>query len=87
MPPGPLLEGGRITGTTTDRLLIDPVWRSDAGDYDVGMENECGATASEAPALSVGPARGDLNCDGWIDFGDINPFVLALSNGAAYYQQ
>lgn len=28
--------------------------------------------------------RGDLNCDGTADFGDINPFVLALSNPAAY---
>ncbi len=28
--------------------------------------------------------RGDLNCDGHVDFGDINPFVLALTNPAAY---
>jgi len=27
---------------------------------------------------------GDMNCDGLLDFGDINPFVLALSNPAAY---
>jgi hypothetical protein len=27
---------------------------------------------------------GDLNCDGFVDFGDINPFVLALTNPAAY---
>jgi len=27
---------------------------------------------------------GDLNCDGMIDFGDINPFVLYLSNFAAW---
>jgi hypothetical protein len=27
---------------------------------------------------------GDLNCDGQVGFGDINPFVLALSNPAAY---
>jgi hypothetical protein len=27
---------------------------------------------------------GDLNCDDAVDFGDINPFVLALSNPAAY---
>ncbi len=27
---------------------------------------------------------GDLNCDRRIDFGDINPFVLALTNPAAY---
>jgi len=27
---------------------------------------------------------GDLNCDGLVDFGDINPFVLALTNPAGY---
>jgi hypothetical protein len=27
---------------------------------------------------------GDLNCDGQIDFGDINPFVLALTSPGAY---
>lgn len=30
---------------------------------------------------------GDLNCDGQIDFNDINPFVLALSNWPAWLQQ
>ncbi len=29
---------------------------------------------------------GDLNCDGVVNFGDINPFVLALSNPAGYAQ-
>jgi hypothetical protein len=28
---------------------------------------------------------GDLNCDGQVDFGDINPFVLRLSNPAGYF--
>jgi hypothetical protein len=27
---------------------------------------------------------GDLNCDGAVDFGDINPYVLALTDPAAY---
>jgi hypothetical protein len=27
---------------------------------------------------------GDLNCDGSVGFGDINPFVLRLSDPAAY---
>jgi len=31
--------------------------------------------------------RGDLNCDGSINFGDINPFVLALTNWGAYLQE
>ncbi len=28
---------------------------------------------------------GDLNCDGNVDFGDINPFVLALTNPPGYH--
>jgi hypothetical protein len=28
--------------------------------------------------------KGDLNCDGSVNFGDINPFVLALSNPGLY---
>jgi hypothetical protein len=35
--------------------------------------------------LRVG-LRGDLNCDGSINFGDINPFVLILSDPAAWQQ-
>ncbi len=34
--------------------------------------------------LRIASGRGDLNCDGVIDFGDINAFVLALSNPAAW---
>ena len=29
---------------------------------------------------------GDINCDGTVGFGDINPFVLALSNASTYAQ-
>ena len=32
-------------------------------------------------------ALGDLNCDGRVDFSDINPFVLALTDPVAYYTQ
>jgi subtilisin family serine protease len=35
-------------------------------------------------ALQHADPHGDLNCDGTIDFDDINPFVLALSNPTAY---
>jgi endonuclease/exonuclease/phosphatase family metal-dependent hydrolase len=37
------------------------------------------------PAVPTWPL-GDLNCDGSVDFADINPFVLALSNPALYGQ-
>jgi hypothetical protein len=29
--------------------------------------------------------RGDVNCDGAVDLGDINPFVLYLSNNSAWH--
>ncbi len=35
-------------------------------------------------AVATPPVAGDLNCDGAVNFADINPFVLALSNPAAY---
>ncbi len=35
-------------------------------------------------ALLRADPHGDLNCDGRIDFDDVNPFVLALSDPAAY---
>jgi hypothetical protein len=37
-------------------------------------------------SVPVTPVLGDLNCDGTLDFADINPFVLALSNASAYTQ-
>lgn len=33
------------------------------------------------------PLVGDLNCDGLVGFGDINPFILALSNPGEYEQR
>jgi hypothetical protein len=39
-----------------------------------------GFWAPPAPVLHPG----DLNCDGIVDFDDINPFVLALSDPAGY---
>ncbi|MBK9127549.1 MAG: hypothetical protein IPM13_07080 [Phycisphaerales bacterium] len=37
--------------------------------------------------LTTAPRRGDTNCDGVIDFDDIDPFVLALAGQAAYAAQ
>lgn len=50
---------------------------SAAGGTPQGAGTTCVATACP-------PCRGDLNCNGVVDFGDINPFVLALTNPAAW---
>ncbi len=47
----------------------------------------CGWNIDDVEIWGVTPSPalpGDLNCDGSVDFGDINPFVLRLSNPAAY---
>ena len=47
--------------------------------------NGDGVAVVDLGAYEFGSHRyGDLNCDGEVDFGDINPFVLALSNPAGY---
>jgi V8-like Glu-specific endopeptidase len=37
--------------------------------------------------LANPPLPGDLNCDGWVDFNDINAFLLALTSQDAYELQ
>jgi hypothetical protein len=43
-----------------------------------------GNTNPVVVTLDYGVLRGDLNCDGSVDFGDINPFVLYLSSNALW---
>ncbi len=59
-----------------------------AGHLRVWDGNGQGARRIDMGALEfAAPEPGDLNCDGLVNFGDINPFVLALSDPAAYAQQ
>jgi hypothetical protein len=52
---------------------------------DVLADSDLAAPGHIALDLSDGLAiRGDLNCDGAVNFCDINPFVLALSDPAGY---
>ncbi len=84
-----LTTGGNIYGATTATLVLLYVPANQAGHYDVVVTNGCGPVTSPAAHLVVntgfGAGRGDLNCDGSVDFGDINPFVLALSSGETTY--
>ena len=85
-----LSNGGNITGATTTGLVIWNAEAPQAGYYDCIVSNGCGPVASTAAHLTIntgyGAGRGDLNCDGTVNFRDINAFVLALSAGEwGYY--
>ncbi len=48
-------------------------------------DNPYNAPRTQGVMFAAGPGcPGDLNCDGTVDFGDINPFVLALTDPAGY---
>jgi hypothetical protein len=52
------------------------------------LDTEPPATATTPAAFTVldptPPPTGDVNCDGTVDFGDINPFVKALADPVGY---
>jgi hypothetical protein len=60
--------------------LAGYVWGENIGWLNLDDANAYVALQAGVCASSVG----DLNCDGSVDFGDINPFVLFLSNFAAW---
>ena len=90
---GPLRVGSHQNGVGVDNFFLrgtidelrisrgvvplDRLLRTEASSYSEdlngnGIPDECESSV------------GDLNCDGSVDFGDINPFVLYLSNFAAW---
>jgi hypothetical protein len=82
----PLSDGGNIAGATTDLLTISPASFPDAGVYDVVVTNVCGSQPSVPGTLTIWQ-RGDMNCDGSVNFGDINPYVLAIQGESEYEAQ
>ncbi len=76
--------GGDMWTTGGDFELSGTVGQPDAGVVLTGGGFELvggfWALPTTGPAICVG----DLNCDGLIDFGDINPLVLYLSNNASW---
>jgi len=59
------------------------------GDAIAGLSEGLGTSPDYVPSdlseMGSCVLTGDLDCDGDVDFDDINPFVLALSGEAAYY--
>jgi glucose/arabinose dehydrogenase len=83
---GPLNDGGGISGAHTRSLVLDNVQDSSAGSYDCLVTNSNGSDTSAAATLSVTPpaGRGDTDCDGVVNYFDIDPFLLALVDPGAY---
>jgi alpha-tubulin suppressor-like RCC1 family protein len=64
-------DGGRISGTTTPVLTIDPVLLADSGMYTATVSNAYGSQSSNAAVLVVTNTPGDINGDnlvGLVDF-------------------
>jgi hypothetical protein len=76
------IDGGEAAGLTGGPFeLTGTLGQPDAGVLSGGgFELVGGFWHPAAPALTPG----DTNCNGVVGFDDINPFVLALTNPAAY---
>jgi hypothetical protein len=82
-----VVDNERISGATTGTLRIDPVILADGGHYKAVATDACASSTSGPASLIILFQHADLNCDGAVNFKDINPFVLALSSWGSYLQQ
>ncbi|MBL8878673.1 MAG: hypothetical protein JNG88_06085 [Phycisphaerales bacterium] len=79
IPNGSLMAGVRYFRSPNTILLVadpDPIGDFAIGGQEFFIDDVC-ATALRYPL-------GDMNCDGEVNNFDIDPFVLALTNSAAY---
>ncbi len=79
----PLADAPSRFGAATATLLIFAATEADEGDYRCVVSDACGQTCTVAAQLDV-YLGGDMNCDGVVDFFDIDPFLLALFDPAGY---
>ena len=76
--------GGDMWTIGDDFELSGTIGQPDAGVVMIGDDFELVGGFWVIGAPPAGVCVGDLNCDGQVDFGDINPFVLRLSNPGGY---
>lgn len=78
----PLTDSGRISGSNSATLVIEPAYRGDSGQYELYASNQCGYGWSPAIDVGIGclSARpdGDMDGDGFVDGHDIAAFVNIL---------
>jgi hypothetical protein len=93
LTPGCIIFNGWISIQATDGDSCVFLWMSSStpsGDhtarqgYPDGSLNSLSFDLGYCLTGEFRDLRGDLNCDGIVDFGDINPLILALSDPVAY---
>jgi hypothetical protein len=57
----PLSDDGRVSGSTTDTLVLDPSESGDTGTYSVVISNACGSVASREAMLLVAVVPGEAS--------------------------
>ncbi len=75
-------DGGPQWGGLPHAQIEDVEVRVLPDGYELWMS--CVSRGLAVLTVTAPATPGDLNCDGVVDFGDINPFILALSDPAAY---
>ncbi len=79
IPGGPTVEGDRLVVTAVNPNVVFESLRA----LEIVAASLIELLLTDAVATPV-LVVGDLDCDGDVDFGDINPFILALSDPAGY---
>ncbi|NLE57135.1 MAG: immunoglobulin domain-containing protein [Planctomycetes bacterium] len=62
-----LSDDGRVSGSATATLTIDPTTLPDSGSYQVVISDDCNSITSEVALLTVRQALGDFDLDGDVD--------------------
>ena len=78
-----LSDGGRVSGATSQMLMITNVQVGDAGAYRVIVTNALGSATSTDATLTVGGVRGDLTGEGQVTLADLRLLLAILTGGAS----
>ena len=78
---GATVWGSVVSGAESAELIVAGVSGSDSGVYRCRVRDVCGVGESDPIDFRVCPA--DANCDGGVDGGDVEAFILGWMTGEA----